>query len=102
LSRDRGKFVQHFFYVSSRRWHTILVSDWSSDVCSSDLEGSLSNICFKLLKANVGQTALYDCHHPDPTAIGRSLLRQKDHRSYRQIGRASCRKIAQIQARVGL
>src|SRR5258706_10637632 len=29
--------VIHFFF-SSRRRHTILVSDWSSDVCSSDLE----------------------------------------------------------------
>src|SRR5258706_1635973 len=26
-----------FFFVSSRRRHTRLVSDWSSDVCSSDL-----------------------------------------------------------------
>src|SRR5262249_56375276 len=25
------------FFVSSRRRHAILVSDWSSDVCSSDL-----------------------------------------------------------------
>src|SRR5258706_11898826 len=25
------------FFFSSRRRHTILVSDWSSDVCSSDL-----------------------------------------------------------------
>src|SRR5258706_6789674 len=31
-----GKIMQLFF-VSSRRRHTILVSDWSSDVCSSDL-----------------------------------------------------------------
>src|ERR1019366_1472985 len=28
-----------FFFFSSRRRHTRLVSDWSSDVCSSDLEG---------------------------------------------------------------
>src|SRR5262249_59590828 len=27
----------YFFFFSSRRRHTILVSDWSSDVCSSDL-----------------------------------------------------------------
>src|SRR5438093_13634810 len=27
------------FFFSSRRRHTILVSDWSSDVCSSDLDG---------------------------------------------------------------
>src|SRR5438093_9188905 len=28
----------YFFFFSSRRRHTRLVSDWSSDVCSSDLE----------------------------------------------------------------
>src|SRR5215213_7017020 len=28
-----------FFFLSSRRRHTSLVSDWSSDVCSSDLAG---------------------------------------------------------------
>src|SRR5258706_8906410 len=28
------------FFFSSRRRHTRLVSDWSSDVCSSDLEHS--------------------------------------------------------------
>src|SRR5262249_57712804 len=30
-----------FFFFSSRRRHTRLVSDWSSDVCSSDLDRSL-------------------------------------------------------------
>src|SRR5438093_5015267 len=29
---------QYFFFFSSRRRHTRLVSDWSSDACSSDLE----------------------------------------------------------------
>src|SRR5215213_11145246 len=29
----------YFFFFSSRRRHTRLVSDWSSDVCSSDLAG---------------------------------------------------------------
>src|SRR5258706_16170622 len=33
---DGGKFIV-FFFFSSRRRHTRLVSDWSSDVCSSDL-----------------------------------------------------------------
>src|SRR5258706_8253682 len=32
-----------FFFFSSRRRHTRLVSDWSSDVCSSDL-GTLNRI----------------------------------------------------------
>src|SRR5258706_11845281 len=30
-------FCSVFFFFSSRRRHTRLVSDWSSDVCSSDL-----------------------------------------------------------------
>src|SRR5258706_6867812 len=29
--------ITGFFFFSSRRRHTRLVSDWSSDVCSSDL-----------------------------------------------------------------
>src|SRR5438093_2308121 len=29
--------MHYFFFFSSRRRHTRLVSDWSSDVCSSDL-----------------------------------------------------------------
>src|SRR5215212_9373662 len=31
----------HFFFFSSRRLHTRCLSDWSSDVCSSDLSGWL-------------------------------------------------------------
>src|SRR2546426_2273479 len=31
--------VQLFFFFSSRRRHTRLQGDWSSDVCSSDLPG---------------------------------------------------------------
>src|SRR5437879_7765249 len=29
----------YFFFFSSRRRHTRYIGDWSSDVCSSDLEG---------------------------------------------------------------
>src|SRR5256885_2971263 len=36
------------FFFSSRRRHTILQGDWSSDVCSSDLEGSMSMLDGKL------------------------------------------------------
>src|SRR5215510_121241 len=46
---------------------------------------------FKLLKPNLGQTAFLDCHHPHSTSIGRSLLRQKDHRSYRPGANRLCR-----------
>src|SRR5262249_56611918 len=33
-----GWLFSRFFLFSSRRRHTRLVSDWSSDVCSSDLD----------------------------------------------------------------
>src|SRR5258706_8335001 len=32
------RYCYFIFFFSSRRRHTRLVSDWSSDVCSSDLE----------------------------------------------------------------
>src|SRR5258705_6321241 len=32
-----NKFFVFFFFFSSRRRHTRCLSDWSSDVCSSDL-----------------------------------------------------------------
>src|SRR5262249_56009124 len=32
------------FFCSSRRRHTRLVSDWSSDVCSSDLDGQRTGL----------------------------------------------------------
>src|SRR5258706_3594585 len=36
--------VSSFFFFPSRRRHTRLVSDWSSDVCSSDLPGFAADI----------------------------------------------------------
>src|SRR5262249_56481231 len=39
----RGVLSCGFFFFSSRRRHTRLVSDWSSDVCSSDLFSRFAN-----------------------------------------------------------
>src|SRR5256885_12094075 len=36
---DTIYLILFFFFFSSRRRHTRLQGDWSSDVCSSDLEG---------------------------------------------------------------
>src|SRR5256885_3643462 len=38
LFGDRVLLLDVFFFFSSRRRHTRLQGDWSSDVCSSDLE----------------------------------------------------------------
>src|SRR5262245_8071322 len=40
--RESGSFFTRFFF-SSRRRHTRCLSDWSSDVCSSDLRSVLSS-----------------------------------------------------------
>src|SRR5258706_9756717 len=39
------------FFFSSRRRHTILVSDWSSDVCSSDL-APFAVVIFDVIELN--------------------------------------------------
>src|SRR5262245_36321065 len=36
-----SSYLHLFFFFSSRRRHTRCLSDWSSDVCSSDLAGSV-------------------------------------------------------------
>src|SRR5438093_4156340 len=46
-----------FFFFSSRRRHTRLVSDWSSDVCSSDLNVRLRRAIREL--ATVAEHPLY-------------------------------------------
>src|ERR1035438_10657599 len=37
LSTTHHYYVDFYFFFSSRRRHTRCLSDWSSDVCSSDL-----------------------------------------------------------------
>src|SRR5258705_9998231 len=41
-----GLSFELFFFFSSRRRHTRCLSDWSSDVCSSDLLAGLATIRF--------------------------------------------------------
>src|SRR6185369_17849315 len=47
-----------FFFFSSRRRHTRFKCDWSSDVCSSDLEGTVESVTDTTLtlKTASGQT----------------------------------------------
>src|SRR5437016_10389865 len=39
-------YIFSLFFFSSRRRHTRLVSDWSSDVCSSDLRKTSNGVSF--------------------------------------------------------
>src|SRR5262249_59393001 len=76
------------FFFASRRRHTILVSDWSSDVCSSDLSASAPETpppaCPRARCAG---------RAPRPVREPRFGARSPQARaSIDQIGRASCRE----------
>src|ERR1019366_9994320 len=67
-------FVAHFL-LSSRRRHTRLVSDWSSDVCSSDLESLALSAALSMA----------------PRDLWNLFIAASN-----QIGRASCRERVEI------
>src|SRR5437016_6481909 len=87
-----------FFFFSSRRRHTRLVSDWSSDVCSSDLGVIQSQRCaFGEIEswAIISQRnlsapgGLADAVASIEAVCARNVDRQGCHC---EIGRASCRE----------
>ena len=100
-----------FFFFSSRRRHTRLVSDWSSDVCSSDLNANPTSVLITPIKTDkaiegVLELAFFhklESHHFDfieklCTNIAATLSSTKINERTQnlleqsQIGRASCRE----------
>src|SRR5205809_2443425 len=47
--------VLYFFFFSSRRRHTRCSRDWSSDVCSSDLDGDMKHWIIRLASSEISQ-----------------------------------------------
>src|SRR5947209_8972476 len=88
-----------FFFFSSRRRHTRYWRDWSSDVCSSDLDVSVCAVSQRLERGAVPigvvgleglvQAVEFDdddaLHEPGFIGFGGIAANQK-------IGRASCRE----------
>src|SRR5262249_59588617 len=97
-SRPAHRRAGRLFFFSSRRRHTRLVSDWSSDVCSSDLIApkAMRLAMEKARKVGVGVVTVYNSGHFG--AIGhyamQAALRDK-------IGRASCRERVEISVGAG-
>src|SRR5258706_12146905 len=89
-------FLFLFFFFSSRRRHTRLVSDWSSDVCSSDLSADLLQ-AFGTNRAAVmaGRYRDFKFWKSDPAeAAARGEVEQQQRavdEEMGEIGRASCR-----------
>src|SRR5256885_3528873 len=86
-----------FFFFSSRRRHTRLQGDWSSDVCSSDLRAaSLTRQLLMFSRKNVMQPAMLDLREVvvNMSKMLKRLLGENIDLQFNppQIGRASCRE----------
>src|SRR5690242_21021324 len=81
----RGGGEAGMFFFSSRRRHTRLTCDWSSDVCSSDLVAS-ARICFCMEEHSSTSPALMSVKietptahsNPEPTSLASSLKRRSE------------------------
>src|SRR5262249_61917729 len=77
-----------FFFFSSRRRHTRLVSDWSSDVCSSDLFRHLpvsalrgasmriARLCMRLISWILRSHRCCGVSHSEESSPERALMRR--------------------------
>src|SRR5256885_4410777 len=86
------------FFFSSRRRHTRLQGDWSSDVCSSDLrDGTTFALARRLDQRGVPVMFVSAARKIDiPTELSAAPLLPKPYRAAEvkaaKIGRASCRE----------
>src|SRR5262249_58929308 len=92
-----------FFFFSSRRRHTRLVSDWSSDVCSSDLvpgDGVPASPAADRESRGRPLTTAGRAGTPSPGTECHPLRRARRRgRRSGEIGRASCRE--RVESAVG-
>src|SRR5437763_1875066 len=104
----QGGGEEQSYFFSSRRRHTRYIGDWSSDVCSSDLDrrrrsrfrarrkSRRSQATFRLAQeAEEGNNAAHALRKLR-RAVARTLLRD-----LREIGRASCKERAEGWVRAG-
>src|SRR5256885_6482766 len=87
-----------FFFFSSRRRHTRLQGDWSSDVCSSDLELSKTTLSYWLRQERLSSRSQVRLVQLPETivstvgAVGAGVNVQLPGGVRVEIGRASCRE----------
>src|SRR5699024_11382831 len=88
----------HFFFFSSRRRHTRSKRDWSSDVCSSDLDPRLPPA-----RPELGAGVDHGCSPAaEQTRQGQQEEQQlRPQPSFYKIGRASCRERVEISEAEG-
>src|SRR5205814_8158624 len=82
-----------FFFFSSRRRHTRCLSDWSSDVCSSDLD-------------HIEEFITGERRRPEPdrvlaTVMFTDIVGSTQRAAEIEIGRASCRERGESRGGAG-
>src|SRR5689334_23994249 len=77
--------LNFYFFFSSRRRHTIWNCDWSSDVCSSDLDGFHVSIVWPRVAQIPHESPSRKCSTVTVTvpAIGRHFFLEQDRKSTR-------------------
>src|SRR5437879_8622747 len=87
MSHRISKLIQSLFFFSSRRRHTRYIGDWSSDVCSSDLErgdvrsaaaSSLPSLTKKNLACAGSHRLETGWRPPVPTLLPAPLLKPRE------------------------
>src|SRR5688500_20246066 len=84
-----------YFFFSSRRRHTRLQGDWSSDVCSSDLPTRARCPCYESIVRITFNTPGLEASSIASTPWS-SFIRR-----WTKIGRASCRERGEIAVGAG-
>src|SRR3546814_6542511 len=88
-----------FFFVKQKTAYEVRISDWSSDVCSSDLAASSCSryfsivFCTSRLCGWVAPGGRRNCTIAPPwSSVGRKLVGRRKNISASKIGRASWRE----------
>src|SRR5438045_9783964 len=90
-----------FFFFSSRRRHTRCLSDWSSDVCPSDLTAAGRDRRQQLRQGRLSADRaplLWRCVLPATDGTGNAETFKSLER---EIGRASCRERVEVTGGAG-
>src|SRR5206468_4737084 len=85
--------IKLFFFFSSRRRHTRSDRDWSSDVCSSDLERRAQTL---LRGEDREATKVSTSAHDRESDLVSGPLEAGRRGAHLEIGRASCRERVEI------
>src|SRR5256885_12947120 len=93
----RSWYSRSVFFFSSRRRHTRLQGDWSSDVCSSDLAPSRSTGRSWTASSCRPNASPHSSRTGSRLSVSTATSSHRRFRSYRwtiglEIGRASCRE----------